>query len=229
VARRDYLPARDAELLLWVQNYSAKITATPTAYGLTSGDATLLASLTGDFDTRLSVATTPATRTAVSIQAKNTSRTALKARCRILARIITADPDTTDAQALVSLVTATGYAVDAADCSDSVLQRLRFRKPSLVVLDCGLADSFELLTRIRAEPRVAATPVVMFSIDDEDVREKAMLRGADGYVPKDRMSSCSTQPRRGPRCRKPPGSHDAPSRSSAARAGPGYPRDPRRP
>jgi CheY-like chemotaxis protein len=85
---------------------------------------------------------------------------------------------------LVSLIASSGYAAQAADCDDDVLQRLTFRKALAVVLDCGLADSFELLARIRAEPRAAATPVVMFSIDDENVREKAMLRGADAYVPR---------------------------------------------
>jgi CheY-like chemotaxis protein len=86
--------------------------------------------------------------------------------------------------ALVPLVAARGYPTAAVDCGDEVIHWLRFRRPSVVVLDCGLPDSFDVLARIRGEPRAGATPVVMFSADDENVREQALLRGADAYVPK---------------------------------------------
>jgi hypothetical protein len=38
-----YLPRRDADLLAWATNASTKITATPAAFGLTSGFATSFA------------------------------------------------------------------------------------------------------------------------------------------------------------------------------------------
>lgn len=87
-------------------------------------------------------------------------------------------------EALTPLVASRGYPVAAIECGDELLKRLRFQKPSLVVIDCGLAGSFEMLDSIRAERTASTTPVVMFSIDDENVREKALLRGADAYVPK---------------------------------------------
>ena len=42
---RDYIPSTDAGLLNWVTPFSAKITLTPTAYGLTAANATTLAGL----------------------------------------------------------------------------------------------------------------------------------------------------------------------------------------
>jgi CheY-like chemotaxis protein len=87
-------------------------------------------------------------------------------------------------EALVPLVAAKGYEVAGVECGDEVVKRARFRKPTLVIIDCALPDSFDLLARIRAEPVARETPLVMFSIDDDDVREKALLKGADAYVPK---------------------------------------------
>lgn len=87
-------------------------------------------------------------------------------------------------EALTPLVASRGYPVDAIECGDELLKRLRFQRPSLVIIDCGLKDSFKMLKSVRAEPVAAATPVVMFSVNDENLREKALLQGADAYVPK---------------------------------------------
>jgi DNA-binding response OmpR family regulator len=86
--------------------------------------------------------------------------------------------------ALVPLIAAKGYKVAAVDCGDEVLKRLRFQTPSLVVLDCGVSDSFELLADIRTKARVPSVPVVMFSADDQNLKQKALVKGADAYVPK---------------------------------------------
>jgi CheY-like chemotaxis protein len=91
-------------------------------------------------------------------------------------------PETRDA--LVPLIARTGHPVAAVDCGDEMLKRLRFQKPSLVILDCGIPASFDMLTNIRADRNARSTPVVMFSADDENLKQKALLQGADGYVPK---------------------------------------------
>jgi CheY-like chemotaxis protein len=87
-------------------------------------------------------------------------------------------------EAIVPLIADEGYEVAGVECGDEVVRRARFRRPALVIIDCGLPDSFNLLARIRGEPTARQTPLVMFSIDDEDAREKALLTGADAYVPK---------------------------------------------
>ncbi|MFO0858983.1 MAG: response regulator [Phycisphaerales bacterium] len=87
-------------------------------------------------------------------------------------------------QSLAPLIAAKGYQVADFDCSDEVHRRLRFQAPALIVIDCGLPDGFETLGKIRSEPRATPIPVVMFSIDNQNLKERALLSGADGYVPK---------------------------------------------
>jgi len=96
--------------------------------------------------------------------------------------VVASHPDTRDA--IVPLISAKGYKVSAIDCSDEVLTQMRFQQPSLVILDCDLPDSFDLLAQIRAEPRIASIPVVMYSESSANVREKALGIGADAFVPK---------------------------------------------
>jgi two-component system alkaline phosphatase synthesis response regulator PhoP len=85
--------------------------------------------------------------------------------------------------ALVPLIAAKGYAVAEIDCGDEVLKRIPFQDPALIVIDCGMPDSFATLTKIRAHLR-RRIPVVMFSTSDANHKAEALLRGADGYVAK---------------------------------------------
>jgi CheY-like chemotaxis protein len=85
---------------------------------------------------------------------------------------------------LVPLIATKGYETAGIECGDEVIKRMRFRPVSLVVIDCGLPDSFELIQKIRAESKGRSVPVVLFTRADEDLQEKAMLKGADAYVPK---------------------------------------------
>jgi DNA-binding response OmpR family regulator len=85
------------------------------------------------------------------------------------------------------LIAQRGYPVSHVDCGESVMAHVRFKPTSAVILDCGLPDAFELLEMIRGDHRTRATPVVMFSADDRDLRDRALLKGADSYVPKGSM------------------------------------------
>jgi two-component system alkaline phosphatase synthesis response regulator PhoP len=87
-------------------------------------------------------------------------------------------------QDLVPLIVARGYEVEEIDCGDEVPKRVRFRTPSLVILDCGMNGSFDTLASIRAESRQRRIPVVMFSNGGESLREKALMKGADAFVQK---------------------------------------------
>ncbi len=98
MAQRDFLPSKDADLLAWANSFSAKITATPVAYGLVAAQATAFSALLTTWSADLAVATDPATRTRAAIAAKNASRTPLKAEARELARIINAFPSITNEQ-----------------------------------------------------------------------------------------------------------------------------------
>ena len=88
---------------------------------------------------------------------------------------------------LIPLIIAKGYQVAAIECGDELLKRIQFQMPVLMVVDCGLPDSFDLIAKVRNEPRSRSVPIVMFTRADEDLREKAILKGADAYVPKGSM------------------------------------------
>jgi hypothetical protein len=91
-------PSKDAALNAFITNLVAKVTATPTAFGITAADATAIGALATDFNDRLSTASDPSTRTKVAVAAKNTSKLALIAKARQLIKVITAYPPLTAAQ-----------------------------------------------------------------------------------------------------------------------------------
>lgn len=79
-------------------NFSAQITATPTAYGLTAGDATAIDGYVYAFSTAQSVAEAPETRTPVAIAARDTARRNAEEVIRPYAMQISANPTITAAQ-----------------------------------------------------------------------------------------------------------------------------------
>lgn len=85
---------------------------------------------------------------------------------------------------LSRLIAEKGYQVAEIDCGDSIVNRARFQTPALIILDCGVPDSFESLKTLREQPRLNGLPVIMFSIDDQNLENRAMLMGASAYVPK---------------------------------------------
>lgn len=80
-------PRTDAALLAWSLNFSTLITATPTAYGLTSAQATAYAAVHTTFATALA-ACDPNSRNKSAVATKNTDRTNLKTQAKALASIV---------------------------------------------------------------------------------------------------------------------------------------------
>lgn len=80
-----------------------------------------------------------------------------------------------------------GYIVGAVDDGLPVLSIVEFKRPDLVILDCGLPrlPGVEALRQIRASRECYATPVLMLtarrSSQDEQI---AMHAGADDYLRK---------------------------------------------
>lgn len=72
----DYIPAPDADYDLWATNFSTLLTASPATYGLVSGDATAVAGVYTTWHAAYLAAINPATRTPVTVQAKDDARTA---------------------------------------------------------------------------------------------------------------------------------------------------------
>ena len=95
-----FLPRKDADLLLWAQAFSSQITATPTAFGLVSGQATAFATLFSTFQTAMNVANNDSTRTRGSIAAKDDAARALRVSAGNLSKIIEGTPSVTNQQKL---------------------------------------------------------------------------------------------------------------------------------
>lgn len=69
-----YIPVADPDFALWIDNFSTLITATPATYGLVAGDASAIAGVTATWDAAYALVTSPATKTPVTVQAKNTAK-----------------------------------------------------------------------------------------------------------------------------------------------------------
>lgn len=96
--KKRYIPGTNALALAWMLNFSTQITATPTAYGLTAGDATAIDGYVDAFAAAQAIAEAPETRTPVAIQARNTARANAETVCRPYAMQIQANPTVTPAQ-----------------------------------------------------------------------------------------------------------------------------------
>ncbi len=94
----DWINRTDGGLVPQSQDFSGKISATPTTYGLVAADATALASDVTAYVNAFDAATDPATRTRVTIETKDTAKDVLIARMRSYGRRIQANPAVTSAQ-----------------------------------------------------------------------------------------------------------------------------------
>lgn len=92
----DYIPKTDADLDTWATNFDTVITAAPTDYGLVAGDATAFHTLRLAYTNALAAAVNPATRTPVTVAAKDTARNSMVAAARQYARIAQAYPAITN-------------------------------------------------------------------------------------------------------------------------------------
>lgn len=70
-----YIPARDGDFDAWFLNFSTKLTASPTTYGLIAADATAVAAAYTAWHAAYVAAITPASRTSVTVAAKDVQRT----------------------------------------------------------------------------------------------------------------------------------------------------------
>lgn len=94
----DFIPSREADLVTWSLNFSTKISADATEYGLTAPQATAYAALHTAFVTAYNVANDPLTRSPANIIAKNMAKDDLIENARELAAIIQAVPAITREQ-----------------------------------------------------------------------------------------------------------------------------------
>jgi hypothetical protein len=69
-----YVPTKDADLDSWLANFATLTTATPSAFGLAPGDAANIAAAVASFHSAYLVTTSPSTKTAAAVSAKDTAK-----------------------------------------------------------------------------------------------------------------------------------------------------------
>jgi hypothetical protein len=97
---KSYLPSREEDLIAWIQNYLDLIQATPAAFGLQPGDATLIASLLATAIAALAAARNPSTATEVATAQKDAAFAAVISAVRNQVRRVQGTPTVTPAQKL---------------------------------------------------------------------------------------------------------------------------------
>jgi hypothetical protein len=94
----DFIPSREAELVTWSNAFSTQISATPTAFGLVAGQATVYATLNTAWIAAYNTAKASLTRSPANILTKNAAKKALIANARLLAGVIQKYPAITNTQ-----------------------------------------------------------------------------------------------------------------------------------
>jgi hypothetical protein len=87
-----YLPRRDTDLDSWLANFSGLLTASPATYGQTSGTATAVAAAVASWSAAYALVTSPSTKTAATVAAKDTERVNVLATVRPVAQNISLNP-----------------------------------------------------------------------------------------------------------------------------------------
>lgn len=93
-----YIPTTDAGVRDWLNNFSTLITATPTAFGLTSSDALAIATVASNYNAAYLAAVNPSTRTRATVAAKDAQKAAALFVCRPYAMRINANNTVTNSQ-----------------------------------------------------------------------------------------------------------------------------------
>lgn len=83
-----YIPARDTNLNAWLINFSTLANAAPAAYGLTAGDAAVIAADVTAWTVAYTPVTSSATKTATTVAAKNSAKVIVLAAIRPFAQTI---------------------------------------------------------------------------------------------------------------------------------------------
>ena len=102
-------------------------------------------------------------------------------------RILVVDDDKSIVKVLSAYLQEAGFQVLAAHDGEAALHLLRREKPDLLVLDLMMPrrDGWEVTRLVRADPALAATPLIMLTarVDDTD-KIVGLELGADDYITK---------------------------------------------
>src|SRR3954454_6322668 len=95
---KDYFPSREAELVNWSNNFSTKISATPTAFGLSALQASSFATVNTAWVNAYNAANDDSTNSRAARITKDDAKRVMIANARALVKIVQAFPGITDTQ-----------------------------------------------------------------------------------------------------------------------------------
>jgi CheY-like chemotaxis protein len=111
---------------------------------------------------------------------------AVPARAALAAPIVVIDDDPDTQQIQRTMLEGAGYQVHCILDSGTALAELQAIAPALIILDLNMEplNGWTLLEDIRADTRLAATPVVICSISDPSGEHVGLLANVTAYLPK---------------------------------------------
>jgi hypothetical protein len=92
-----YIPPKDAQLNNWAANFSTLATASPSTYGLVSGDAAAIAAVVATWTAAYALVTSSSTKTAATVSSKNTAKITMLATLRPYSQQISLNAGVTSA------------------------------------------------------------------------------------------------------------------------------------
>lgn len=102
-------------------------------------------------------------------------------------KVLIVDDEINTVISLEFLMAQAGYGVDSARTGDEALRKVDHFTPDLILLDVMLpgVNGFEILQRVRKEPRHMRVAVIMLIAKGRDVEvTKGMALGANAYITK---------------------------------------------
>jgi CheY-like chemotaxis protein len=101
-----------------------------------------------------------------------------------MSTILVVDDVAADRQLLVTLLSAQGHTVLEADQASTAWAQLRQHRPALVIVDISLPGltGLDLVAHLRAEPTLAATPVLFYTARYDDTATAQAIRATGAAV-----------------------------------------------
>jgi two-component system chemotaxis sensor kinase CheA len=100
-------------------------------------------------------------------------------------RILVVDDSITTRSVERSILEAHGYEVELAVDGVEALEKIRSRRPDLVISDVSMPrmDGFELLERLKSDKQTTVVPVILVtSLESREEQERGLSLGADAYI-----------------------------------------------
>lgn len=114
-----------------------------------------------------------------------------------MARILVVDDDPDFQSMLAMVLESAGYDVDMAFDGKQALARMRELRPDLVILDVMMTtdtEGFGVARSIRAEPSLAAIPIIMLTSIHEEKKLTYRLEPDPTWLPVDRFLDKPVKP-----------------------------------